>query len=45
MNDGIMDFLVRGRGASALLVPCLVLIAFILVVGAIAAKVFQWEDG
>ena len=44
MNDGIMDFLVRGRGPSALVVPCLVLIAFIVVVGAIAAKVFQWED-
>lgn len=45
MNDGIMDFLVRGQGASALLLPCLVLAGFILVVGAIAAKVFQWEDG
>ncbi|HEY0451761.1 ABC transporter permease [Actinophytocola sp.] len=44
MNDGIMDFLVRGRDASALVVPCLVLTAFILVVGTIAAKVFQWED-
>ena len=44
MNDGIMDFLVRGQGPSALVVPCLVLTAFIVVVGAIAAKVFQWED-
>jgi ABC-2 type transport system permease protein len=44
MNDGIMDFLVRGKGPSALVVPCLVLAAFILVVGGIAAKVFQWED-
>jgi len=44
MNDGIMDFLVRGKDASALLLPCGVLIAFTLVVGAIAAKVFQWED-
>ncbi|OLF18638.1 ABC transporter permease [Actinophytocola xanthii] len=44
MNDGIMDFLVRGRDASALLVPCLVLTAFVVVVGAISAKVFQWED-
>jgi ABC-2 type transport system permease protein len=45
MNDGIMDFLVRGQGASALVVPCLVLVAFIVVVGSISAKVFQWEDG
>jgi len=44
MNDGIMDFLVRGQDASALVVPCLVLSAFVLVVGAISAKVFQWED-
>jgi len=44
MNDGITDFLVRGRSADALVVPCLVLAAFVLVVGAIAAKVFQWED-
>lgn len=44
MNDGIMDFLVRGQGASALVLPCAVLAGFTLVVGLIAAKVFQWED-
>ena len=44
MNDGIMDFLVRGQGAEALVLPCLVLVGFTLVVGTIAAKVFQWED-
>ncbi|OLF08131.1 ABC transporter [Actinophytocola xinjiangensis] len=44
MNDGIMDFLVRDQGASALVVPCLVLAGFTIVVGGIAAKVFQWED-
>jgi ABC-2 type transport system permease protein len=44
MNDGIMDFLVRGKDVGALLVPCLVLVAFTVVVGALAAKVFQWED-
>jgi ABC-2 type transport system permease protein len=44
MNDGMMDFLVRGRGADALLVPCLVLAGFTLVLGLISAKVFQWED-
>ncbi|GLZ43385.1 ABC transporter permease [Actinokineospora sp. NBRC 105648] len=44
MNDGITDFLVRGKGPEALLVPCGVLIAFTLVVGFVAAKVFTWED-
>jgi ABC-2 type transport system permease protein len=44
MNDGIQDFLVRGQGPSALVLPCVVLGGFVLVVGTIAAKVFQWED-
>jgi ABC-2 type transport system permease protein len=44
MNDGMMDFLVRGQGANALVLPCVVLSGFVLVVGFIAAKVFQWED-
>ncbi|HEV2782080.1 MAG TPA: ABC transporter permease [Actinophytocola sp.] len=44
MNDGIMDFLVRGKAAGALLVPCLVLVGFTLVLGVIAARVFQWDD-
>jgi ABC-2 type transport system permease protein len=45
MNDGIMDFLVRGKAASALLIPCLVLIGFTLVLGLISARVFQWDEG
>lgn len=44
MNDGIMDFMVRGKAASALVVPCLVLIGFTLVLGLISARVFQWEE-
>ncbi len=44
MNDGMMDFLVRGKGAEALVVPCAVLVGFTLVVGFVAAKVFSWED-
>jgi ABC-2 type transport system permease protein len=44
MNDGMMDFLVRGKSASALIVPCAVLLGFTLVVGFIASRVFQWED-
>ncbi|MBW4716518.1 ABC transporter permease [Saccharothrix obliqua] len=44
MNDGMLDVLVRGKGAEALLLPSAVLIGFTLVVGFIAAKVFRWED-
>lgn len=44
MNDGMLAFLARGQGAEALLLPCGVLLAFTLVVSAIAAKVFTWED-
>ena len=44
MNDGMLDVLVRGKGIEALLVPSAVLIAFTLVVGFIAARIFRWED-
>jgi ABC-2 type transport system permease protein len=44
MNDGLTDFLVRGKAASALLLPCSVLIGFILVVSFVASRVFRWED-
>lgn len=44
MNDGMMDFLVRGKDFSALLVPCAVLVGFTLVVGFVASRVFTWED-
>jgi ABC-2 type transport system permease protein len=44
MNDGIMDFMVRGKTAIALLAPCAILIGFTVVVGLIAARAFQWED-
>ena len=44
LNDGMLDVMVRGKGAEALLLPAGVLIAFTLVVGFVAAKVFRWED-
>ncbi|MGX7824741.1 ABC transporter permease [Actinokineospora sp. 24-640] len=44
MNDGMLAFLVRGQGPEALLLPCAVLLGFTLVVSAIAAKVFTWEN-
>ncbi|ONI85253.1 ABC transporter [Actinosynnema sp. ALI-1.44] len=43
MNDGMQDFLVRGKGIEALLLPGGILLGFTLVVGFIAAKVFRWE--
>lgn len=44
MNDGMLDVLVRGKGAEALLVPSAVLVAFTLVVGLAAVKLFRWEE-
>ncbi|MDU0289695.1 ABC transporter permease [Saccharothrix longispora] len=44
MNDGMLDVLVRGKGVEALLVPSAVLVAFTLVVGFVATRVFRWED-
>lgn len=43
LNDGMLDVMVRGQGASAILVPCAVLIAFAVVLAAISAKLFRWE--
>ncbi|MCZ2860863.1 ABC transporter permease [Blastococcus sp. VKM Ac-2987] len=44
MNDGITDVLVRGEGVAAVWLPCLVLLAFALVVGAAATRLFRWES-
>jgi ABC-2 type transport system permease protein len=44
MNDGIADVLVRGQGPGAVWLPCLVLLAFAVVVGAAATRVFRWES-
>ena len=44
MNDGLTDFLVRGKSAEALVVPISVLLGFALVVAFIASRLFKWED-
>lgn len=44
LNDGMLDVMVRGQGASALLVPVVVLLGFTVVVGLAAGKVFRWEE-
>ncbi|MBP2323283.1 ABC-2 type transport system permease protein [Kibdelosporangium banguiense] len=44
MNDGMQDFLVRGKGVEALLLPCGILLAFTLVIGFIATRLFRWDS-
>ncbi|WP_043662111.1 ABC transporter permease [Thermocrispum municipale] len=44
LNDGLSAVLVRGQGLEAILLPCGVLIAFAVVVGFIASRVFTWDD-
>jgi ABC-2 type transport system permease protein len=44
LNEGMLDVMVRGLPPSAALVPMLVLLAFALGIGLLAAKVFRWED-
>jgi ABC-2 type transport system permease protein len=45
MNDSMLDVMVRGQGADALLVPGAVLLGFAVVVGAVALSLFRWDDG
>jgi ABC-2 type transport system permease protein len=44
MNDGMLDVLVRGKGAGALVTPVAVLLGFTVVVGFLASRLFSWED-
>lgn len=44
LNDGMLDVLVRGKGADALVGPMFILLGFTVVVGLIAARVFSWEE-
>jgi ABC-2 type transport system permease protein len=44
LNDGMLDVMVRGQGVGALVVPVAVLLGFTVVVGAIAAALFSWDD-
>jgi ABC-2 type transport system permease protein len=43
LNDGMMDVMVRGETASAVLLPMAVLAGFAVVVTALAAKLFRWD--
>ncbi|XVX20619.1 ABC transporter permease [Actinomycetota bacterium] len=44
LNDGLMDVLVRGKGAEAIGLPILVLLAFAVVCSLVAARLFKWDD-
>lgn len=44
MNDAMLDVLAREQGAGAIVVPCLVLLAFAVVVTALATRLFRWDD-
>ncbi len=44
LNDGMLDVMVRGQGPAAALAPMGILLAFAVVVGLLAVRLFQWED-
>jgi ABC-2 type transport system permease protein len=44
LNDGMLDTMVRGEGPSSALMPIAILLAFAVVVAAIASRVFRWDD-
>jgi len=43
LNDGMLDVMVRGEPASAVLVPMAVLVGFAAVMSAAAVRLFRWE--
>ncbi len=43
LNDGMLDVMVRGEGATAALVPLGILVGFAVVVTLVSARLFRWE--
>jgi len=43
LNDGMLDVMVRGEPASAVLAPMAILAAFATVMTLVAARLFRWE--
>ncbi len=43
LNDGMLDVMVRGQGPSAIVLPMVILLAFAVVLGTVAAKLFRWD--
>ncbi len=44
MNDAMIDVLARGQGASQIVTPCLILLGFAVVLTALGARLFRWDD-
>jgi ABC-2 type transport system permease protein len=44
LTDGMLDVMVRGQGVDALITPFAVLLGFAVVVGALAFRLFRWDD-
>jgi len=44
LNDGMLDVMVRGQGWTAALAPMGILLGFTLVLTAVAARLFRWEN-
>ena len=43
LNEGMLDVMVRGEGASAIVLPCVLLLVIAAVLAGISAKLFRWE--
>lgn len=44
LNDGMLDVMVRGRGPASVLPQMGILLAFTVVISAIAGVIFRWEE-
>ena len=44
LNEGMLDTMVRGQGPTSALVPLAILLAFAVVLTAIASTLFRWDD-
>ncbi|GAB3592922.1 hypothetical protein GCM10027446_14380 [Angustibacter peucedani] len=44
MNDAMLDVLARGQGFTDVLAPCGILLAFAVVLTAVATRLFRWDD-
>lgn len=44
MNDGMLDVMVRGLGAGAIVGPVAILLGFALLVSALALRLFRWDS-
>lgn len=44
LTDGMLDVLVRGKGANALLLPTAVLLCFALALTFAATRLFRWDN-